>query len=128
VFLLIGALLLVLDSIGAIIASALLHDSEPLFTVVLPLLIAVESIAWIFLYLACLRRISHFQPWWTRPLPALAYVSGVLFILSVQIGLSHRSTWQELVYATSDVFLRVAVVSAALAVVVWLIANWQREA
>jgi hypothetical protein len=78
--------------------------------------------------LAGLRWISHFQPWWTRPLPTLAYVSGVLFILSVQMGLPHRSSWQELVYATSDVFLRVAAVSAALAVVVWLIANWRREA
>jgi hypothetical protein len=124
---LIGWLLLVLGGIGAIIANALLHAPEPLFTVVLPLLTAVESTAWIFMCLAGLRWISHFQPWWTRPFPALAYVSGSLFMLSVLIGLPHRSPWQQLVYATSDVFLRIAAVSAALALVVWLIANWKRE-
>ncbi len=124
-FNLVGLCFLVVSVIGSVAAVAQQRVSGHLFPVELPLLSAVASVAVVSMSLSGMRQISLFQPWWARPFPALACVSTTLCALCFVLSLPATAPLKRTLYATSGLFLRGAVVSAALALTVGLVASWR---
>jgi hypothetical protein len=89
----------------------------------LPLLVTVFCIVIVSACLNALWSIRRLQPWWNRLLPAMTCGSAALWALCFFLSLPPTSPLRRTLAASTNLLLLVTIVSAALSLVVGLVAK-----